>query len=48
MDLDLIKPNSRSVFRAGVSLNIHSFIHDLIKLVDMSFSEVFWDITVSS
>ena len=24
-----LTPNSRSVFRAGVSLNIHSFIHSL-------------------
>ena len=24
-----LTPNSRSVFRAGVSLNIHSFIHDI-------------------
>ena len=26
-----LTPNSRSAFRAGVSLNIHSFIHSIIK-----------------
>ena len=29
-DIFVLTPNSRSVFRAGVSLNIHSFIHSLI------------------
>ena len=28
-----LTPNSRSVFRAGMSLNIHSFIHSFIPCV---------------
>ena len=30
-------PNSRSVLHAGVSLNIHSFIHSFILLQDKAF-----------
>ena len=35
-----LTPNSRSVFRAGVSLNIHSFIHTISIYFHFSFSHL--------
>ena len=35
-----LTPNSRSAFRAGVSLNIHSFIHSYCKMEAVSLRYV--------
>ena len=35
-----LTPNSRSVFRAGVSLNVHSFIHSFTKQTELKTNSI--------
>ena len=42
----VLTPNSRSVFRAGVSLNIHSFIHFNLPCVTIYITTIFHLLTI--